>query len=109
MKIPCTHGPKNRITNAKGEERCRVCGSSTPPEAMAPGEQPKKKARARGKRPTDDPNDPNDRYYMEPELIWWYSQNLPNRFRGCRTWRQLCEAACDGRTVQCLADGCERT
>ena len=41
--------------------------------------------------------------------IWWYSQHLPNRWRGCRTWRQLCEASCDGRSVACLADGCTRS
>ena len=74
-----------------------------------PKEAPKKKARARGKKSTDDPNDPTNKYYMEPELIWWYSQHLPNRWRGCRTWRQLCEAACDGTAVACLADGCTRS
>ena len=37
----------------------------------------------------DDPNDPDDPYYMDPGLIWWYTENLPNRWRACRTWNDL--------------------
>jgi hypothetical protein len=70
------------------------------------GGPPVKKAKNR--KTTDDPTDKKDRWFMEPELVWWFTENLPNRWRACRTWKDLCEAAVFGDSVECLAEGCER-
>jgi len=76
-----------------------------PPERT--GGPPHKKKKNRGS--TDDPDDEQDPNYLAPELVWWYTECLPNRWRGCRTWMDLCDAACDGTGVHCLAEGCDRS
>ena len=78
------------------------------PEAKDDGAVAPEANKSKRAKTTDDPNDPKDRYYMAPALIWWFTENLPNRFRGCRTWKELCEAASDQSMVQCLAEGCSR-
>ena len=94
------HGPTGGADDALWDQAERE-------EDQKEGGPPVKKAKNR--KSTDDPTDKKDRYYMEPELVWWFTENLPNRWRACRTWKDLCEAASDGHSVECLAEGCERS
>ena len=52
-----------------------------------------------------------DPYYMSAEHVWWYTEGLPNRWRGCKTWSHIEEAAIDytTSTIYCLAEDCNRT
>ena len=69
---------------------------------------PRGRGKKRKKQATDDPEDPSDPYYLAPELIWWYTEQLPNRFRNTQTWKDLVGAVTNGQVVTCLADGCDR-
>ena len=82
-------------------------GEASHSRVMPEGVSGKSRQKKR-KASSDDPNDVTDRYYLNPEIIWWFTENLPNRFKGCRTWRDLVAAALNGQLVRCLAEGCGR-
>ena len=69
-----------------------------------------KTSRKKRKADSDDPLDPSSQYFMDPELISWFTDNLPHRWQGIRTWAQMVDAAKTGlaRAVSCPAEGCER-
>ena len=52
--------------------------------------------RKKRKADTDDPLDPSSQYFMDPELIMWFTDHLPHRWQGIRTWAQMVDAAKTG-------------
>ena len=80
-------------------------------DAGGPSSSTSKRSRKKKQDPNyDDPENEQDRYYPDPAYIWWMTENLPHRWRGVRTWGELCEAAWDERaqTVCCFAEDCDR-
>jgi len=63
----------------------------------------------KSRKNTDDPNDKDDPNYLAPQIIWWYTERLPNRWRGCRTWEQFCKVARTDTGAHCLAWNCDKS